>query len=200
MGGVKALRAYQQLTGAPAPEVFHTNEGHAGFLGIERIQELMSGEQALTFDEALAAGRSSTVFTTHTPVPAGIDRFEAAQIQHFFEAGLAPDVPTSRILDLGRENFHEGNPFVFNMAVMGLRLAQRANGVAKLHGEVSRGMFSALWPGFDHSEVPITSVTNGVHVPTWVDPRMPSWPGTNSAGKPKPTDAWDLPTKSTTPE
>ena len=76
-----------------------------------------------------------------------------------------------RILELGRENYADGNPSVFNMAVMGLRLAQRANGVAKLHGEVSRGMFSALWPGFDHSEVPITSVTNGVHVPTWVDGR-----------------------------
>ena len=69
MGGVKALRVFQKLTGTPAPEVFHTNEGHAGFLGIERIQELMSGEQALTFDEALTAGRASTVFTTHTPVP-----------------------------------------------------------------------------------------------------------------------------------
>ena len=172
MGGVKALRAFQKLTGSPAPEVFHTNEGHAGFLGVERIQEMMSAAEPLSWDEALAAGRASTVFTTHTPVPAGIDRFETSQIQHFFEAGLAPDVPVAKILDLGREDFADGNPFVFNMAVMGLRLAQRANGVAKLHGVVSRGMFSALWPGFDHSEIPITSVTNGVHVPTWVDPRV----------------------------
>ncbi|MCX6499254.1 MAG: alpha-glucan family phosphorylase [Arthrobacter sp.] len=172
MGGVKALRAFQRLTGVPAPEVFHTNEGHAGFLGVERIQELMSGESPLSWDEALTAGRASTVFTTHTPVPAGIDRFETSQIEHFFAAGLAPDVPTAKILDLGREDYADGNPFVFNMAVMGLRLAQRANGVAKLHGVVSRGMFSALWPGFDHAEVPITSVTNGVHVPTWVDPRV----------------------------
>src|SRR5215207_5702862 len=86
MGGVKALRAFQKLTGTVAPEVFHTNEGHAGFLGIERVQELMAGDEALTFDEALAAGRASTVFTTHTPVPAGIDRFEIAQIHHFFQA------------------------------------------------------------------------------------------------------------------
>ncbi len=172
MGGVKALRAYQKLTGSPAPEVFHTNEGHAGFLGVERIQEMMSAEQPLSWEEALAAGRASTVFTTHTPVPAGIDRFEISQIQHFFDAGLAPDVPVAKILNLGREDYSDGNPFVFNMAVMGLRLAQRANGVAKLHGVVSRGMFAALWPGFDHSEVPITSVTNGVHVPTWVDPRV----------------------------
>ncbi|MCA4134342.1 alpha-glucan family phosphorylase, partial [Arthrobacter sp. M4] len=177
MGGVKALRVFQRLTGTPAPEVFHTNEGHAGFLGIERIQELMSpaagsAEEPLGFEEALTAGRASTVFTTHTPVPAGIDRFEAVQIKHFFDAGLAPDVPVGRILELGRENYEGGNPAVFNMAVMGLRLAQRANGVARLHGEVSREMFSGLWPGFDHNEVPITSVTNGVHVPTWIDPKM----------------------------
>ena len=173
MGGVKALRAYQRLTGTPAPEVFHTNEGHAGFLGIERIQELMSaGTDSLSWEEALAAGRASTVFTTHTPVPAGIDRFEAVQIRHFFDAGLAPDVPVEKVLELGRENYDGGNPAVFNMAVMGLRLAQRANGVAKLHGVVSREMFSGLWPGFDHSEIPITSVTNGVHVPTWIDPKM----------------------------
>ena len=80
-------------------------------------------------------------------MPAGIDRFEVAQIQHFFDAGLAPDVPVAKILDLGREDFADGNPFVFNMAVMGLRLAQRANGVAKLHGVVSRGMFSGALAG-----------------------------------------------------
>ncbi len=192
MGGVKALRAFQKLTGTAAPEVFHTNEGHAGFLGIERIQELMSGEQALTFDEALTAGRASTVFTTHTPVPAGIDRFEIAQISHFFQAGLAPDVPVDRILELGRENYADGNPSVFNMAVMGLRLAQRANGVAKLHGEVSRGMFSALWPGFDHSEVPITSVTNGVHVPTWVDSRISQLARDQFGSEAEANGRWDL--------
>ncbi|MFF2346650.1 alpha-glucan family phosphorylase [Pseudarthrobacter sp. NPDC058119] len=192
MGGVKALRAFQKLTGCAAPEVFHTNEGHAGFLGIERIQELMSGEEALTFDEALAAGRASTVFTTHTPVPAGIDRFEINQISHFFQAGLAPDVPLDRVLELGRENYADGNPAVFNMAVMGLRLAQRANGVAKLHGEVSRGMFSALWPGFDHSEVPITSVTNGVHVPTWVDSRISKLARDQFGSEAEALGKWDL--------
>ncbi|TDK24885.1 glycosyltransferase family 1 protein [Arthrobacter crusticola] len=172
MGGVKALRIFQRLTGAPAPEVFHTNEGHAGFLGIERIRELMdsASEAPMSWEEALTAGRASTVFTTHTPVPAGIDRFERAQIEHFFNAGLAPSVPTDKVLALGAENYEGGDPAKFNMAVMGLRLAQRANGVSKLHGEVSRGMFSGLWPGFDTREVPITSVTNGVHVPSWVDP------------------------------
>ncbi|MCU6481057.1 starch phosphorylase [Arthrobacter silviterrae] len=175
MGGVKALRAYARLTGTPAPEVFHTNEGHAGFLGIERIRELMDAsvtERPLSFGEALAAGRASTVFTTHTPVPAGIDRFPRSMIEHFFAGELAPGVPVAEILALGAENYDGGNPDVFNMAVMGLRLAQRANGVAKLHGVVSREMFAGLWQGFDHDDVPITSVTNGVHVPTWVDPAL----------------------------
>ncbi|MGP4031243.1 alpha-glucan family phosphorylase [Pseudarthrobacter sp. 1C304] len=192
MGGVKALRAFQELTGCPAPEVFHTNEGHAGFLGVERIQEMMSAADPLSWEEALAAGRASTVFTTHTPVPAGIDRFEVSQIQHFFDAGLAPAVPVARILDLGREDYTDGNPFVFNMAVMGLRLAQRANGVAKLHGVVSRGMFSALWPGFDHAEVPITSVTNGVHVPTWVDPRVSALARDQFGADAEEQGRWDL--------
>ncbi len=191
MGGVKALRIFERLTGCHTPEVFHTNEGHAGFLGIERIQELMAAEDPLSWDEALVAGRASTVFTTHTPVAAGIDRFDAAQIKYFFDAGLAPDVPSAKILELGRESYDGGDPSVFNMAVMGLRLAQRANGVAKLHGEVSRAMFSGLWPGFDHSEVPITSVTNGVHVPTWIDPSVTTMaelmePGAAVGGR------WDL--------
>ncbi|NKX51057.1 glycosyltransferase family 1 protein, partial [Arthrobacter deserti] len=170
MGGVKALRIFERHTGTPRPEVFHTNEGHAGFLGIERIQELMS--EGLSWHEALAAGRANTVFTTHTPVPARIDRFDGLQVAHFFRAGLAPDVPTDQVLALGEESYDGGDPTKYNMAVMGLRLAQRANVVAKLHGVVSRGMFSGLWPGFDTEEVPITSVTNGVHVPTWVDPRI----------------------------
>ncbi|PYH01883.1 DUF3417 domain-containing protein [Arthrobacter stackebrandtii] len=175
MGGVKALRVHARLTGTAAPEVFHTNEGHAGFLGIERIRELMDASvtpEPLSWGEALAAGRASTVFTTHTPVPAGIDRFPRGMVEHIFDGGLAPGVPVGPILELGAENYDGGDPGVFNMAVMGLRLAQRANGVAKLHGVVSRGMFSGLWPGFDVADVPITSVTNGVHVPTWVDPDL----------------------------
>ncbi|MER2136644.1 MAG: alpha-glucan family phosphorylase, partial [Arthrobacter sp.] len=170
MGGVKALRVFERLTGSPAPEVFHTNEGHAGFLGVERIRELM--DTGMHWEEALTATRASTVFTTHTPVPAGIDRFDAGEVRHFLNAGLAQSVPTNKVLTLGAEDYEGGDPNVFNMAVMGLRLAQRANGVAKLHGQVSRAMFAGLWPGFDVSEIPITSVTNGVHVPTWVDPEL----------------------------
>jgi starch phosphorylase len=168
IGGVRALRAYCRITGAPEPEVFHTNEGHAGFLGLERIRELVAANPGMTFDEALEAGRAGTVFTTHTPVPAGIDRFPIDLIaQHFGGDNASPGVPVDRVLQLGAESYPGGDPSVFNMAVMGLRLAQRANGVSLLHGEVSRGMFSGLWSGFDAADVPITSVTNGVHAPTW---------------------------------
>lgn len=165
IGGVRAVRAYCALTSTPAPDVFHTNEGHAGFLGIERIRELVDGNQ-LTFDEALQAVRAGTVFTTHTPVPAGIDRFTRELISHTL--GATAGVPVEQILTLGAED----DPALFNMAHMGLRLAQRANGVSKLHGGVSRGMFGGLWPGFEPAEVPIASVTNGVHVPTWIAPEV----------------------------
>jgi glycogen phosphorylase len=172
VGGVRALRVWARLSGTPAPEVYHTNEGHAGFLGVERIRELVT-EAGLGFDEALEAVRAATVFTTHTPVPAGIDRFETGLIgQYFGGTNADPGVPVDRVLALGAEDYPGGDPLVFNMAVMGLRLGGRANGVSLLHGEVSRGMFDGLWPGFDDTEVPITSVTNGVHAPTWVDRRL----------------------------
>jgi glycogen phosphorylase len=194
IGGVRAVRAYCASTGHPEPEVFHTNEGHAGFLGIERIREYT--RLGLDFDAALELCRAGTVFTTHTPVPAGIDRFPLDLVARQFggaaggddraggsdsagrgHAGDAADgalarLPLDRILALGAETFAGGDPAVFNMAVMGMRLAQRVNGVSKLHGSVSRTMFSGLWPGFDVAEVPITSVTNGVHAPTWVAREM----------------------------
>jgi starch phosphorylase len=168
IGGVRALRAFSRITGADEPEVFHTNEGHAGFLGLERIREYV--EQGLSFDAALEATRAGTVFTTHTPVPAGIDRFGMDLIREHFGGDItAPGVPFDRVAALGAETYTGGDPNCFNMAVMGLRLAQRANGVSVLHGQVSRQMFAGLWPGFDSDEVPITSITNGVHAPTWVD-------------------------------
>ncbi|SFB71435.1 starch phosphorylase [Nocardioides terrae] len=176
VGGVRALRAYSRITGAPAPEVFHTNEGHAGFLGLERIRELTvaEGGPRLDFETALEVGRASTVFTTHTPVPAGIDRFPRTLVEQYFAegSGATPGVPVERVLALGAEDYAGGDPSVFNMAVMGFRLAQRANGVSLLHGQVSRGMFNGLWPAFDEAEVPIGSITNGVHAPTWVAREM----------------------------
>ncbi|PKW10163.1 starch phosphorylase [Streptomyces sp. 1222.5] len=171
IGGVRAVRTYCRLTGHPAPEVFHTNEGHAGFLGLERIAELC--ERGLDFDSALEAVRAGTVFTTHTPVPAGIDRFDRELVaRHFGPDAELPGIDVQRVLALGMETYPGGEPNLFNMAVMGLRLAQRANGVSLLHGQVSREMFAGLWPGFDPEEVPITSVTNGVHAPTWVAPEV----------------------------
>ena len=168
IGGVRAIKRYTDLTGTAFPEVFHTNEGHAGFLGLERVSDLIG--EGLSFSEALQVVRAGTVFTTHTPVPAGIDRFELEMITRYFSTDLLPGVAVNDVESLGRENYEGGDETKFNMAVMGLRIAQRANGVSQLHGEVSRGMFGALWPGFDADDVPITSVTNGVHAPSWTDP------------------------------
>jgi starch phosphorylase len=175
VGGVRAIRAFTELEGLHAPEVFHMNEGHAGFLGAERIRELI--EAGLDFDTALSVVRASTVFTTHTPVAAGIDRFPVDMVERYFGpdpgdpsvggSRLLPGVPLDRILAFGAED----DPTKFNMAHMGLRLAQRANGVSLLHGRVSRSMFNELWDGFDPAEVPIGSITNGVHAPTWAAPQ-----------------------------
>ncbi len=170
IGGVRAIRAFTDIEGLPAPEVFHMNEGHAGFLGVERIRELVTSSN-LDFDTALTVVRSSTVFTTHTPVPAGIDRFPLDLVRRYFAEddgpALLPGVATERIISLGAED----DPATFNMAHMGLRLAQRANGVSLLHGRVSRAMFNELWPGFDPDEVPIGSITNGVHARSWAAPQ-----------------------------
>jgi len=188
IGGVRAIRAFCTLTGHPEPEVFHTNEGHAGFLGIERIRELTELGPRLGFDEALEAVRAGTVFTTHTPVPAGIDRFPRSLIRAQF-ATFGAGIPVDRLLALGAEKDEDK----FNMAHMGLRLSGRANGVSKLHGQVSRDMFASLWPGFDDDEVPISSITNGVHHPTWVAREIQElsgrgeWPGTIAA-----PDLWKL--------
>ncbi|MGB8405479.1 MAG: glycosyltransferase family 1 protein [Mycobacterium sp.] len=170
IGGIRAIRAYTEIEGIAAPEVYHMNEGHAGFLGVERIREYITGS-ALDFDTALTVVRASTVFTTHTPVPAGIDRFPVEMVNRYFDdtaaEPLLPGVPLERVVAFGAED----DPDKFNMAHMGLRLAQRANGVSLLHGRVSRHMFNELWPGFDWSEVPIGSITNGVHAPTWAAPQ-----------------------------
>ena len=165
IGGVRALRALGIDT-----QVFPTNEGHAGFLGLERIRELIG--EGLSFAEAIEAVRAGSVFTTHTPVPAGIDRFPRELIEKYF-TGFAADAGISmdQLLALGHEPDDAGQTR-FNMAVMGFRLAARANGVAQLHGEVSREMFQPLWPDVPVDEVPIGAITNGVHARTWVSPEM----------------------------
>lgn len=172
IGGVRAVSVFCEATGHPVPQVFHLNEGHAGFSGLERIGELM--HSGAGFDEALTQVRAGTVFTTHTPVPAGIDRFDVAELRRYLDADpagisrLVPQLPVEAALALGQEDGGD----VFNMAHMGFRLAQRSNGVSKLHGAVSRRMFQDLYPGFDVSEVPIGSVTNGVHRRSWVSDPM----------------------------
>ena len=190
MGGVRAVRAYCELTGHPQPEVFHTNEGHAGFLGLERIREYAA--QGLSFDEAIELCRAGTVFTTHTPVPAGIDRFARDLMERQFGGDAAdPSLPRDRVLALGAETYPGGDPAVFNMAVMGMRLAQRVNGVSRLHGQVSREMFAGLWPGFDASEVPIGSITNGVHAASWVAPEIVALAAGDGAELPEADPVWD---------
>ena len=173
VGGVRAVRRWSELTGRPAPDVYHTNEGHAGFQGLERMSELIT-QDGLDFDTALTQVRAGTVFTTHTPVPAGIDRFPRDLIADYLAGGLFRGLDAGRAIALGLETWEGGDQGVFNMAVLGLHLGQHANGVSLLHGEVSRGMFGMLWPGIDTDEVPITSITNGVHAPTWVHPALKS--------------------------
>jgi len=166
IGGTRALAALGVAT-----QVFHTNEGHAGFLGLERIRKLVT-DHGLGFAEAIEAVRAGTIFTTHTPVPAGIDRFPRELMERYFRSWTAEvGVSMDDLMDLG--HFPSDSPDTpFNMAVMGLRLAARSNGVAALHGDTSRRMFQPLWPAVPVEEIPITSVTNGVHGRTWVSAEM----------------------------
>jgi starch phosphorylase len=166
IGGVRALTAL----GIDA-QVFHTNEGHAGFLGLERIRRAVV-ERGLSYPEAIESVRAGCIFTTHTPVPAGIDRFPRELMEKYFgswcdEVGVTID----DLVALGHRPTDRGDE-PFNMAVMGLRLAGRSNGVAALHGEVSREMFGDLWPDLPDDEVPIGSITNGVHAHTWTSPEV----------------------------
>jgi len=173
IGGVRALRAL-----GIDPQVFHMNEGHAGFLGLERIREhVVAG---LAFDAAVELVRGGGVFTTHTPVPAGIDRFDRGLMEAYFTAFATEcGVSFDRLFAIGQSpddadsaGGGKGEGSTFNMAVMGLRLAARSNGVAALHGSVSRSMFNDLWPGVTADEVPIGSITNGVHGRSWTSSRV----------------------------
>jgi len=168
IGGMRALHA-----AGYGANVFHSNEGHAGFLGLERIRELVTDHE-MSFDQAVEAVRAATIFTTHTPVPAGIDVYSDELIEKYFASFAKEcDVPLDKFMSLGQSRpSSDGTGRYFSMAVMGLRLAGRSNGVSKLHGRVARGMFSELWPEVPGDEVPITSITNGVHAATWVGPEM----------------------------
>ena len=163
IGGLRALKAL-----GLQPTVFHMNEGHSAFLALERSRLLMS-ERQMSFDEALEATRTNNVFTTHTPVPAGIDMFDPSLVYEYFgnycrEYGI----PFERFLGLGRNgNREQGDRF--SMAVFALSASSYRNAVSKLHAEVSQEMFQNLWPNLPVREVPITPITNGVHLPTWLN-------------------------------
>ncbi|GFE59527.1 glycosyltransferase family 1 protein [Geobacter sp. AOG2] len=168
IGGVRALRALGII-----PNVCHMNEGHAAFLALERMRLVME-KRGIRFNEAREIISAGNVFTTHTPVEAGIDHFPADLLERYFgkyyrSLGLSRD----EFLGLGRQN--PKNPQeVFCMAVLALKLAGHANGVSELHGEVSRKMWKNTWPELPEEQLPLTSITNGVHTRTWMSNYMAS--------------------------
>jgi len=166
VGGFRALKAM-----GITPGVLHLNEGHSGFAVLEAIRSRME-EEGVGFDQALPHVSREVVFTTHTPVPAGHDRFSAGLIEeHLGPLREALGLSHDSFMSLGRE--HPSNSDEeFCMTVLGLRLSRRANAVSALHGEVSRAMWTGLYPGKLEDEVPIGHITNGVHVPSWLAPQM----------------------------
>ncbi len=163
IGGMRALEAMGHK-----PTVFHMNEGHSAFLAIERIR-LFIEQQELTFAEALEATRVNNVFTTHTPVPAGIDLFDPGLVFHYFsEFCRSAKIDFDSFMALGRRNAKDTDE-PLSMAILALNTSAYRNGVSKLHGEISREMWNDLWPTLPVSETPITSITNGVHAPSWIN-------------------------------
>jgi phosphorylase/glycogen(starch) synthase len=165
IGGARLLRLV-----SVRPQVYHINEGHSAFLVLENIRHACR-EHGMSFDEARALVRSQVVFTTHTPVDAGNERFPSDLIQHYFahyikEMGLSAE----RFLDFGR--LASGDPSFFVMTILALRFASATNGVSQLHGRVARRMWEAVWPGVPGDMTPITAVTNGVHAATFMGPEM----------------------------
>jgi starch phosphorylase len=166
VGGFRALKAM-----GITPGVLHLNEGHSGFAVLEAIRSRME-EEGVDFHHAVPRVSREVAFTTHTPVPAGHDRFDSGLIEeHLGPLRDALGLSHDSLMGLGREN--TSNPHEqFCMTVLGLRLARRANAVSALHGEVSRAMWTGLFPGKTEDSVPIGHITNGVHVPTWLAPQM----------------------------
>jgi starch phosphorylase len=191
--GIGGLRALDRL--GLKPTVWHMNEGHSAFLAIERMRRLMK-EYKLSFDEALEACRSNGVFTTHTSVPAGIDLFEPGLLYEYFSEYCAEaGIPFEKFLALGRFR-PENNQEPFSMAISAIQTSAFRNAVSSLHRQVSQEMWQELWPKLPVWEVPITSVTNGVHLLTWLNGDLallydqnlqPDWRERNSDPK-----IWDL--------
>jgi glycogen phosphorylase/synthase len=160
IGGIRALTAI-----GVKPDIYHSNEGHSAFISLERLRTLI-GEHHLTFDQAVEAVRSSTLFTTHTPVPAGHDAFDEDLLRKYmshYHSRL--NITWKELMALGQCEGDSDKKF--NMSYLAARMSQEVNGVSKLHGEVSQGMFNKLWPGYLKEELFIGYVTNGVHHPTW---------------------------------
>jgi glycogen phosphorylase/synthase len=163
IGGIRALEAMNIR-----PDIYHSNEGHSAFISLERMRILIN-DNHLTFAQALEAVRSSTLFTTHTPVPAGHDAFEEDVLRKYISHyHLRLAISWDDLMSLGRcEGDYDRK---FNMSYLATRMSQEVNGVSKLHGEVSQAMFNKLWPGYLKEELFIGYVTNGVHFPTWAAP------------------------------
>ncbi|MGH9559663.1 MAG: alpha-glucan family phosphorylase, partial [Bryobacteraceae bacterium] len=164
--GIGGLRVLKEL--GLQPTVYHMNEGHSAFLALDRIRVLMM-EQQLSFEEALDASRTNNIFTTHTSVPAGIDLFDSGLMREYFEdycreAGMA----FHQLLSLGRRNPDDSQE-PFSMAIAAFKASAYRNAVSRLHRRVSQQMWEGLWPNLPVWEVPITSITNGVHLPTWIN-------------------------------
>jgi len=151
------------------PVVWHMNEGHSAFLVLERAAELV--RNGMTLEQARAEIRPTTIFTTHTPVPAGHDKFPVWLMERYF-ANYWPDLGVDRDAFLALALEHEPWGDVFSMSVLAIRFSARVNGVSDLHGQVARKMFAYLWPDRSEDEIPIRSITNGIHTPTWLAHRM----------------------------
>ena len=164
VGGVRALRALGYN-----PSVWHMNEGHAAFLTLERARELVEG--GITFEQAIHKTRKQNVFTTHTPVAAGNDEFPLWLIEKYL-AALWPQLKLTRdqFFDIARHQMPQGE--MFSMGILALRNADGRNGVSELHGQVARKMWHFLWQDKSENDVPITHVTNGVHVSNWMARRL----------------------------
>ncbi|MBF0431344.1 MAG: alpha-glucan family phosphorylase [Fibrobacteria bacterium] len=166
IGGTRFLHAIGKQ-----PSVFHINEGHSAFLLLERIHQLMA-ESKLTLEEATEFVWSTTLFTTHTPVPAGNERFANHLIDKYLRNYTeAIGMPWEKFLDLGREN-PSNNHEDFCMTVLALKLAAYANGVSALHGKISRNMWQNIFPGMPKREITIGSITNGIHLASWISPHL----------------------------
>jgi starch phosphorylase len=166
IGGYKALVAL-----GLEPNVCHMNEGHAAFMALERVKQLKD-KNGMTFSEAFEVAKASNVFTVHTPVPAGNDEFPVQMMDKYFGQYFAKlGINREQFLALGRLN-PDDDKEPFKMPVLAIKISSCRNGVSKLHGEVSRQMWSGLWPDLPATEVPIDSITNGIHLKTWLSAEL----------------------------